>query len=454
MATRRIADPKAELRRANAALAKACPGDPGGRQPVHTYYTGAQFFRANMARELGDVALTTLQDNAPDPATLAAALGWTPTGTDWTALIQTLRMRVVDKLKREPVEDLRIDFEDGYGNRPDSEEDGHARSVAAEVAIGAASGSLPSFIGIRIKPLSNELQARSRRTLELFVSSLAHAARHLPAETRDKALELYITIPKVMMPGHVKAVALTCDQLERKLSLKRGSLKLELMIETPQSVIGIDGSSALRPLVAAGGGRVTGAHFGTYDYTALCGITASWQHMRHQACDFAKHMMKVSLAQSGVMLSDGSTNVLPIGPHQKKDGLSLTEPQRRANREAIHRAWKQHADDVTHSLVNGFYQGWDLHPAQLPSRFAAVFAFYASSRAAATARMRTFIDKVSQAAGVGDVFDDAATGQALLNFFSRGLSCGAITLDEALETGLTKAELQSTSFLKIVESRK
>jgi len=417
---------------------------------VHTYYTGAQFFHANMARELGDQALAAFNEYAPDGATLSAALGWSSTHDEQTKI----RARVVDKLKREPVEDLRIDFEDGYGTRPDEEEDGHARSVAAEVAIGAAEATLPSFIGIRMKPLSNELSRRSLRTLDLFVTTLAHTTRNLAAEARAKALDLYITIPKVMMPAHVGAVAAACDGLESKLKLTRGSLKLELMIETPQSVIDINGSSALRPLVAAGKGRVTGAHFGTYDYTALCGVTASWQHMRHQACDFAKHMMKVSLAQSGIMLSDGSTNVLPIGPHQKKDGLSLTEPQRRANKEAVHRAWKQYADDVSHSLVNGFYQGWDLHPNQLPIRFATVFAFYSSARPAATARMRTFIDKVAQASSVGDVFDDAATGQALLNFFSRGLSCGAITLDEALETGLTKDELRAASFQKIVESRK
>ena len=72
------------------------------------------------------------------------------------------------------------------------------------------------------------------------------------------------------------------------------------MIETPQSILAPDGSAALRALVGAGGGRVRGAHFGTYDYTALCGITASWQHMRHPVCDFAKHMMQVALAQTGV----------------------------------------------------------------------------------------------------------------------------------------------------------
>jgi len=60
--------------------------------------------------------------------------------------------RVLEKLKREPVEDFRIDFEDGYGNRPDAEEDGHAESAALEVARGMQEGSLPPFIGIRIKP--------------------------------------------------------------------------------------------------------------------------------------------------------------------------------------------------------------------------------------------------------------------------------------------------------------
>jgi citrate lyase beta subunit len=421
----------AGLRRANAALARACPGDPGDRQPIQTYYTGAQFFHAGLAAELGAQALAALDQYAPDAASFAQALGLKPVDGDADAFAKAIRARVVAKLHREPVEDLRIDFEDGYGSRPDHEEDGHAQSTAEGVARGKAAGTLPPFVGIRIKPLSQELQARGLRTLDLFVSTLARV-------TKKKLVpNLFITIPKVMMPGHVTAVANVCNRLERRLGLKNGVLKLEIMIETPQSILAVDGSSALRALVAAGGGRVTGAHFGTYDYTALCGITAAWQHMRHDACDFAKHMMQVALAQSGVRLSDGSTNVMPVG-----------------SPEAVHRAWKQHAGDITHSLINGYYQGWDLHPAQLPTRYAAVFAFYASARPAATARLRKFVEKASQATLVGDVFDDAATGQALLNFFARGLSSGALTLAEALETGLTRDELQAKSFLKILESRK
>jgi hypothetical protein len=216
----------------------------------------------------------------------------------------------------------------------------------------------------------------------------------------------------------------------------------------------VDGSSALGALVGAGDRRVTGAHFGTYDYTALCGITASWQHMRHAACDFAKHMMQVALAQTGVRLSDGATNIMPVAPDRRSDARPLTEAERRGDLASVHRAWKTHFDDVQHSLVNGFYQGWDLHPAQLPTRYAAVFAFFLAARPAATVRLRNFVDKAAQATLVGDVFDDAATGQGLLNFFVRGLGSGALTLEEARETGLSVDELHGKSFLTILDARR
>jgi hypothetical protein len=296
--------------------------------------------------------------------------------------------------------------------------------------------------------MSKELHARSLRTLDLFVTTLSRATgKRLPPN-------FAVTIPKIVGQGHVSAVARACTTLERTLKLQPGAIALELMIETPQSIFAADGSSALRALVAAGSGRVRGAHFGTYDYTALCGITASWQHMQHQVCDFARHMMQVGLAQSGVWLSDGATNIMPIAPHRPLPGGSLTADQRRENRDVVHRAWKLHFDDTQHSLVNGFYQGWDLHPAQLPSRYAALYAFFLSARPAATARLRNFVEKAAQATLVGDVFDDAATGQGLLNFFVRGLNSGALSLEEARETGLTQEELQGRSFLAILEARR
>jgi len=440
------------LNAANAIVAKAYPGETGDRQPVHTVYGGAHLFKADSASRMGAVAVAALDEYAPDAATFGRALGMEASfglsSSDGLRFAETVRARVVEKLKREPVEDFRIDFEDGYGIRPDAEEDGHARSAAEQVAAGLASGTLPPFIGIRIKPMSKELHARSLRTLDLFVTALVKTTRgRLPPN-------FVITVPKLMSAAHVIAVAGVCKALERGLKLRPGSLALELMIETPQSILGPDGSSSLRRFVAAGGGRVTGAHFGTYDYTALCGITASWQHMRHQACDFAKHMMQVALAQTGIRLSDGATNIMPIPPHRAADGRTLTNAERSANRDVVHHAWKLHFDDVRHSLVNGFYQGWDLHPAQLPTRYAAVYAFFLSSRPAATARLHHFVQKAAQATLVGDVFDDAATGQGLLNFFVRGLNSGALTLDEARETGLTVSELQGRSFVKILDARR
>jgi hypothetical protein len=409
------------LSSANKKLAREYPGDATGRQPVHTFIAPADTFTADSARRAGQHAIDTLNTFAATPQALAKVVGLP---TDYPGLAETVRARVVDKLEREPVEDFRLDFEDGYGTRPDSEEDAHAKSAAREVAAGMKAATLPPFIGIRIKPLSRELNVRSLRTLDIFVTTLVKTARRLPPN-------FAITATKVMTPAHVSVLAQRCSALERRLRLPRHAIQLELMIETPQSILAPDGRVALPALVKAGRGRVRGAHFGVYDYTALCGITAAWQHPRHLACDWAREVMRVSLAQTGVNLSDGSSNLLPIPPH-------------------VHAAWKRHFDDVTHSLVNGFYQGWDLHPAHLPTRYAAVYAFYLSARPAATARLSNFFTKAAKA---GAVFDDAATGQALVNFFARGLSSGAITIEEAMETGLRESELKGQSFLQILAAR-
>ena len=431
----------AGLRKANRANARLYPGESHARQPVHTLYGGAHLFKSDTIVKLGSAARLALEAYAPDASALARTLGFDP------ELAAIVRARVKDKLAVEPVEDFRIDFEDGYGIRTDAEEDAHARSAALEVAAAHTAGLLTPFIGIRIKALSPEMHARGLRTLDLFVTTLARASRSLPQN-------FAVTIPKIATPAHVTAVVRMCAAIEHRLKLPRCSIALELMIETPQSILGPDGSSPLRSLVAAGGGRVRGAHFGAYDYTALCGITASWQRMSHPACDFVRHMMQVALAQSGVWLSDGATNIMPIPPHRPVRGAALSEAERRENHEVVRRAWKLHFDDTQHSLVSGFYQGWDLHPAQLPSRFAAVYAFFLGARPAATVRLRNFIEKAAQATLLGDVFDDAATGQGLLNFFVRGLNCGALSIEEAEETGLTREELQGRSFMKIVEARR
>lgn len=463
------------LREANEEFTRHYPGETGRRQPVHTVYGGAHLFKSDSAKRLGSLAKRSLDQFAPDFLTFARAIelpgsNELPESYDeandlitllsehpdrarkekkgaWLA--QTIYNRVVEKLQREPVEDFRIDFEDGYGNRPDDEEDRHAVSAAAETAEGSKSGTLPPFIGIRIKPFNEELRARSFRTLDIFVSTLIDLNKgRLPDN-------FVVTLPKITIPEQVATLVALLKQLEQQAELPEGSLKFEMMIETTQSIINQRGQINLPLLLAAAEGRCVAAHFGTYDYTAGCNITAAHQHMLHPACDFAKNMMQVSFAGTGIWLSDGATNIMPVAPHRfVEGGEPLTTEQIEQNREVVHRAWKLHYDHIQHSLTNAFYQGWDLHPAQLPTRYAAVYAFFLESLEAASERLKNFVEKAAKATLVGDVFDDAATGQGLLNYFLRAINCGAITEDEAVElSGLTLPELRSASFVKILKNR-
>lgn len=462
------------LRIANLASMENYPGETGRRQPVHTVYGGAHLFKSDSAARLGKVAARALTDHAPDFVIFARALGLPranelPDVLDYaTGLKQKLAndpdavrednpavwmahmiyTRVQEKLNREPVEDFRIDFEDGYGNRPDAEEDGHAESAAIEVAKGMESGTLPPFIGIRIKPLNEELRVRSLRTLDIFVSTVLD-------RSGGRLLDNFVvTLPKITSAEQVSALADVFDLLEKQSGLAAGALKMEMMIETTQSIINHEGRINLPLLLQAARGRCIAAHFGTYDYTASCSITAAHQHMMHPACDFAKHMMQVSFAGTGIWLSDGATNIMPVAPHRTTEGFALTQDQIDENRAVVHRAWKLHYDHIQHSLTGGFYQGWDLHPGQFPTRYAAVYSFFLDSLDAASERLRNFVEKAAKATLVGDVFDDAATGQGLLNYFLRALNCGALTEEEALRlSGLTLEELRSGSFVKILRNR-
>lgn len=433
----------AALREANLAFAETHPGEGPGRQPVHTVYGGAQLFTADTAAKLGSVALRALDAYAPDAAALGRALDI----SEHPALA-TIERRVRDKLTREPIEDFRIDFEDGYGNRPDAEEDGHAATVASQLAEGMRQGTLPPFIGMRVKPLNEELRARSVRTLDLVYTALA--------ESGGMPDRWVVTIPKITIIEQVEFTVAVLRQLERKLGLPAGSLKFEAMVETPQIVLDSSGRSLLPRLLDAAEGRLRGAHFGTYDYTAGINITAAQQRMQHPACEFAKHFMQTAFAGTEVWLSDGSTTVMPVPVHREaKGGPALTKTQQAENAASVHAAWRMHFDDVRHSLAGGFYQGWDLHPAQLVTRYAALYSFFLDGIDAAGVRLRNFVSKAAQATLVGDVFDDAATGQGLLNFFLRGINSGAITEEEALGmTGLTEEDFRGRSFVKIMRTKR
>lgn len=412
------------LEKASARVLDDFPGDVPERQPVHTVYGGAQLFSSNTPRKLGELALGFAEKWASEPSDLESILGFGPD------LAERVHGAVMTKLEREPVEDFRIDFEDGYGHRPDEEEDRHAVGTARQVAEGMGAGTLSPFIGIRVKSMSAELHRRALRTTDLFVTTVVEGAGGLPDG-------FTVTLPKIQDLAQVEVMVEALEELETGLGTDR--IPIELMVETPQTIIDRDGSSGVRKWVDVADGRVRGAHFGTYDYTASLNITAAYQTMDHPACDFARHALQVSLAGTGVWLSDGATNVMPVGD----------DPA------VVHDAMRLHYDHIRHSLSHGYYQGWDLHPAQLVTRYAAVYAFFLEGLDAAGNRLSKFVDSAAKATLVGDVFDDAATGQGLLNYFLRAISCGAITEEEATtRTGLTVDELRTRSFLRILEGRR
>jgi len=459
-----------ELGIANRAFQQKYPGDRPDRQPVHTVYGGANLFKRDTTVKMGDIALRSMQTYAPNFVALATALQFPgyhllPTlEKDIDALVTKMENlspdnrknetgylafsiyhKIVEKLQTEAVEDFRIDFEDGFGNRPNDEEDATAKQAASELAIGMADGTISPFIGIRIKPFTEDMKYRGVRTLDIFLTTLLE-------KTNGKLPDNFVVmLPKVTMPQQVIALVKLFVVIEQQNNLSSGSLKMEIMVEATQIIMDDEGRNPLFRIIKASQGRCIAAHFGTYDYTASCNITARYQTMDHPVCDFAHHMTKVALAGTGIFLSDGATNVMPVAPHR---GENLSYGQLAENYASVHSAWKTGFDHTMHSLTNGFYQGWDLNPAQLPMRYAATYYFFLSSYNNAVLRLKTFVDRAAISTLTGDIFDDAATGQGLLNFFLKALNCGAITIEESLATGLTLNEIHSRSFFTILKQRR
>lgn len=410
------------------------------KQPVHTVVGGAHLFRRDTAAKLGRIAGSYLDRYAADPVSLGDVLGnRLPPGT-----AEAVHQRVRAKLEREPVDCFLIDFEDGFGARPEAEEDEAAETAAAEVAAGAAADSLPPSLGIRIKPLSEGTAGRALRTLELFLAAFARTGGELPDG-------FTVLLPKIVDAGQVERLSEALDRLEATLGLPENRVAIDLMIETPQSLVAPDGRIAPPGLVAAAGGRCRTVHLGAYDLTGAVAVAAEAQTLGHPLCDMARQLLQLSLAETGVRLSDGATNVLPVEPHRGKTAISPAE--RVENTAVVHDAWRLHYSDVRRSLSQGFYQSWDLHPAQLVSRFAAVFSFFLEGLDEAASRLDRFVSVAGQAVLTGSVFDDEASGQGLLNFFLRGLASGALTAEEAARSGLTTAELETRSFRAILASR-
>lgn len=364
------------LSEVDARVAARYPGEPAGRQPVHTVYVPAHRYAPGLVTDWGARAGEIF-------ARRGGELGLDP----------HVAARVERKLAGEPIEDLRIDFEDGYGRPGDEAEDAMALSCGRALAAAAR----PPFVGIRFKSFERATRRRAIRTLDLFLAGLLENGS-LPGG-------FVLTLPKVTAIEQVSVAVDVLRALEKAYGLAEGALRFEVQLETPQSIVDSSGAVAVPLVIEAAQGRCSGLHFGTYDYSAALGIAAQYQSMEHPAADFAKALMQVSAAERGVRLSDGSTNRLPVG-------------------EAVLEGWRAHLRLVRRSLERGFYQGWDLHPNQLPTRFAATYAFFRDGLPAAAERLHDYAAAVDSG-----VLDEPATAQALAAFLCRGLDCGA--LDEA-----------------------
>ncbi|RRO12911.1 aldolase [Saccharopolyspora rhizosphaerae] len=395
----------ARLSEVDEHVARTYPGARSDLQPVHTCYVPADRVGAHVLRDWAGEALAVLDEHAATPSRMAEILGLT------SEIAEAVHPRVRAKLTGSPVQDLRIDFEDGY--RADAEDDDAVRT-AGVVADWLRDGVAPANFGLRVKSYDTPaLRERSVRTLDVFLTALL-------AHTGGVPDGFVLTFPKVVDVAQVEVFVEILELLEQRFELGQGALRFEIQVETTQSIVDSEGRFALPRFLRAGAGRVTGLHFGTYDYTASCGLTAAHQHLAHRACDYARHAMQVAAAGTGVFLSDGSTNVLPVG-------------------DQVVRGWQTHYELVRRSLAHGFYQGWDLHPAQLVTRYAAVFAAFRDSAPAEAARLAAYTGS-----GSAEVLDEPATARALAASFVRALDNGATDADEVKAlTGLGEADLRS-----------
>ncbi len=373
----------------DALLAREYPGDREVRQPVHTVYVGMDRYTPELPAQWGQQALAAAAAHG-GVAGVAELVGL---GGDAGLIANVQR-----KLENEPIEDLRLDAEDGYGDHPERE-DQDVVLMATRVAEAMERGLTTPFIGTRFKCLEAPTRRRGLRTLDLFVSTLMNRAGRLPEG-------LTITLPKVSTLEQVEVMVEVCRKLEQAHGLPERTLTFEVQAETPQIILGGDGTITAARLLRVGDGRITSLHYGTYDYSAFLGIDAAHQSMEHPVADAAKDLLQLAVAATGVHLSDGSTNILPIG-------------------EQAPAAWALHARLVRRHLERGIRQGWDLHPAQLVTRYLATYAYYRDGYEQAATRLANYLGGVQTA-----IMDEPATARALAGFLHRGIVCGAISAED------------------------
>jgi citrate lyase beta subunit len=388
------------------------------QHPVHVLYGGAHLFSEATFPKIARLAQDAFHFAAPDATALNKLVG-----ANWTAeFTKDLFTRVSNKLTREPLEDYRVDFEDGYGVRSDEEEDLHAISAAVTMVRIVKADHTPRAMGIRIKPLSASGMRRSLRTLSLFITQFGAEGG------KSSGLKfMIITLPKVTSPEQVTTLADILDSYEKQLHLGSGFFRIEIVIESPEAYLSIDGTIPLPSFVAAARGRCQSLHFGVYDFTSSLGIGSAGQAIDHLSCDFGRMWMQIVAGlAAGLGLSDGIISRLPMAPKENSQ-IAL---------EAYQDTWRYNYQQMMRSLSLGFYQGWDLHPAQIPIRHVANHVFVLQEFDSAAARLKMFLERASQASHLGGMFDDRASVLGLLNFFERASVSGILSKSEIESRGV------------------
>ena len=297
----------------DAFLARAYPGEDGRRQPVHTVYVPADRYDRGLPQRWGAEATALVTEHG---------------GFDWLCaelgladdLAAEVAPKVAAKLEREPIEDLRLDFEDGYGNRGDETEDADAVRVARELAAAVADGVAPAFVGLRFKCFEAPTRRRGLRTLDLFLATLleagplpGRAGHHLPEGEHGQ-------------PGRGHGRRLRGVRDARPGCPPAGSASRSRSRLRSSSWVPTGERRSPPPCTRAPVGSPS-LHYGTYDYSASLGVSAEYQSMAHPAADYAKEVMQAAVAGTGVHLSDGSTNILPVGaPDAGARGLAAAPP--------------------------------------------------------------------------------------------------------------------------------
>jgi len=417
----------ADLAGVDAALAARYPG--GGRvPPVHTAYVPADAADAGTPAAWGRAALDLLAEHAPDAAALAAATGLAPEVVEdaWPALRAVLAAR--------PVQDLRLDLEDGYGPRPDAVEDADAAAAGAVLAALALPGApaAPALAGVRVRSMEAATRHRSLRSLDLVLAGLVAAVARGEGAVPARAV---VTLAKVSAPAQVRAFVTAVEALEAAHGLPAGWLDVEVQVEVPALVVSATGTAAVAEVLEAAGGRCTGLHFGTYDFTAACAVPPGAQSLEHPLADHAKAVLQLAAAGTGVAVSDGSTNVVPAGSGDQ-----------------VRAAWALHARLVRRALERGLPQGWDLHPGHLVTRHLATLAFYRAQAPEALRRLGGWAAGAGATTADADsgAVDEPATAQAMAALLVRGIAAGALDADEvAARSGVDAARLASLAARRV-----